>query len=42
QVKEDVGTQAIDLRELAGQLMGAVAQVAAVGTPEHIITSDPI
>ncbi|WP_280488020.1 PadR family transcriptional regulator [Nocardia farcinica] len=34
-VKNDVGAQAIDLRALVGQLMGAVAQVAAVGTPEQ-------
>ncbi|AFU03582.1 transcriptional regulator [Nocardia brasiliensis ATCC 700358] len=34
-VKEDVGAQAIDLRGLVGQVMGAVAQVAAVGTPEQ-------
>ncbi|MFI9502855.1 PadR family transcriptional regulator [Nocardia sp. NPDC052566] len=34
-VKEDVGAQAIDLRGLIGQLMGAVAQVAAVGNPEQ-------
>ncbi|MFQ6396016.1 PadR family transcriptional regulator [Nocardia sp. KC 131] len=34
-VKEDVGAQAIDLRGLIGQLMGAVGQVAAAGTPEQ-------
>ncbi|WP_411157420.1 PadR family transcriptional regulator [Nocardia farcinica] len=34
-VRNDVGAQAIDLRALVGQLMGAVAQVAAVGTPEQ-------
>lgn len=34
-VKEDVGAQAIDLRGLTGQLMGAVGQVAAAGTPEQ-------
>ncbi|MEU4340766.1 PadR family transcriptional regulator [Nocardia sp. NPDC023852] len=34
-VKQDVGAQAIDLRGLVGQLMGAVAQVAAAGTPEQ-------
>jgi len=34
-VKNDVGAQAIDLRALVGQLMGAVAQVAAVGTPQQ-------
>ncbi|NNH71628.1 PadR family transcriptional regulator [Nocardia uniformis] len=32
-VKDGVGDQALDLRGLVGQLMGAVAQVAAVGTP---------
>lgn len=35
QVKEGVGEHAIDLRGLVGQLFGAVAQVAAVGTPEQ-------
>ncbi|MEV0033378.1 PadR family transcriptional regulator [Nocardia sp. NPDC050793] len=35
EVKADVGTQAIDLRGLVGQVMGAVGQVAAVGTPEQ-------
>ncbi|MEU7629444.1 PadR family transcriptional regulator [Nocardia sp. NPDC049220] len=35
EVKQDVGAQAIDLRGLVGQLMGAVAQVAAAGTPEQ-------
>ena len=34
-VKNDVGAQAIDLRALVGQLTGAVAQVATVGTPEQ-------
>ncbi|GAB2633185.1 PadR family transcriptional regulator [Nocardia goodfellowii] len=34
-VKGDVGDQAIDLRALIGQLMGAAAQVAAAGTPEQ-------
>ncbi|QIS07610.1 PadR family transcriptional regulator [Nocardia brasiliensis] len=34
-VKEDVGAQAIDLRGLIGQVMGAAAQVASVGTPEQ-------
>ncbi|WP_433597789.1 PadR family transcriptional regulator [Nocardia sp. CA-135953] len=34
-VKEDVGTQAMDLRALIGQLMGAAAQVAAAGTPQQ-------
>jgi DNA-binding PadR family transcriptional regulator len=34
-VKQDVGAQAIDLRGLIGQLMGAAAQVAAAGTPEQ-------
>ncbi|MFE6857938.1 PadR family transcriptional regulator [Nocardia sp. NPDC057668] len=33
EVKDGVGDQALDLRGLIGQLMGAVAQVAAVGTP---------
>ncbi|MFQ6330547.1 PadR family transcriptional regulator [Nocardia sp. CWNU-33] len=32
-IKEGVGAQAIDLRGLVGQLMGAVGQVAAAGTP---------
>ncbi|GAB4585310.1 hypothetical protein Ntsu_31420 [Nocardia sp. IFM 10818] len=31
-VKDGVGDQALDLRGLVGQLMGAVAQVASVGT----------
>lgn len=35
EVKEDVGAQALDLRGLVGQVMGAVGQVAAVGTPEQ-------
>ncbi|RJO68327.1 PadR family transcriptional regulator [Nocardia panacis] len=35
EITEDVGAQAIDLRGLVGQLMGAVAQVAAAGTPEQ-------
>ncbi|WP_373456060.1 PadR family transcriptional regulator [Nocardia seriolae] len=34
-VKDGVGDQALDLRGLIGQLMGAAAQVAAVGTPEQ-------
>ncbi|WP_405498496.1 PadR family transcriptional regulator [Nocardia sp. NBC_00511] len=34
-VKDNVGDQALDLRGLVGQLMGAVAQVAAVGNPEQ-------
>ncbi len=34
-VKDGVGDQALDLRGLVGQLMGAVAQVAAVGTTEQ-------
>ncbi|WP_280183932.1 PadR family transcriptional regulator [Nocardia cyriacigeorgica] len=34
-VTQDVGAQAMDLRALVGQLMGAVAQVAAAGTPEQ-------
>ncbi|WP_405138494.1 PadR family transcriptional regulator [Nocardia sp. NBC_01388] len=34
-VKDGVGDQALDLRGLIGQLMGAVAQVASVGTPEQ-------
>lgn len=33
EVKDGVGDQTLDLRGLVGQLMGAVAQVAAVGTP---------
>lgn len=33
EVKDNVGDQALDLRGLVGQLMGAVAQVAAVGSP---------
>lgn len=32
-VKDGVGDQALDLRGLVGQLMGAVAQVASVGSP---------
>lgn len=35
EVKQDVGAQAMDLRALVGQLMGAVAQVAAAGTPQQ-------
>ncbi|MGW5224155.1 PadR family transcriptional regulator [Nocardia niigatensis] len=35
EVKDGVGDQALDLRGLVGQLMGAVAQVAAVGTQEQ-------
>ncbi|WP_228001318.1 PadR family transcriptional regulator [Nocardia australiensis] len=35
EVKQDVGAQAIDLRGLIGQLVGAAAQVAAAGTPEQ-------
>lgn len=35
EVKEGVGEHAIDLRGLVGQLFGAVAQVAAAGTPEQ-------
>lgn len=31
-VKDGIGDQALDLRGLVGQLMGAVAQVASVGT----------
>lgn len=34
-VKGDVGAQELDLRGLIGPLMGAVAQVASVGTPEQ-------
>ncbi len=34
-VREGVGDQALDLRELVGQLMGAVGQVARAGTPEQ-------
>jgi DNA-binding PadR family transcriptional regulator len=34
-VQQDVGAQAMDLRGLVGQLMGAVAQVAAAGTPQQ-------
>ncbi|MEU6828337.1 PadR family transcriptional regulator [Nocardia beijingensis] len=34
-VQQDVGAQAMDLRALVGQLMGAVAQVAAAGTPQQ-------
>ncbi|MGW4370218.1 PadR family transcriptional regulator [Nocardia takedensis] len=34
-VTNDVGAQAVDLRGLVGQLMGAVGQVAAAGTPEQ-------
>ncbi len=35
EVKDGVGDQALDLRGLVGQLMGAVAQVAAVGTKDQ-------
>ncbi|WP_280391635.1 PadR family transcriptional regulator, partial [Nocardia wallacei] len=35
EVRDGVGDQALDLRELVGQLMGAVAQVARAGTPEQ-------
>ncbi|GAA5053819.1 PadR family transcriptional regulator [Nocardia callitridis] len=35
EVKEDVGAQAIDLRGVVGQLMGAVTQVASAGTAEQ-------
>lgn len=34
-VNAGVGDQAIDLRDLVGQLMGAAGQVAMVGTPEQ-------
>ncbi|MFF2550948.1 PadR family transcriptional regulator [Nocardia sp. NPDC058058] len=34
-VKDGVGDQALDLRALIGQLMGAAAQVAAAGTPDQ-------
>ena len=34
-VNAGVGEQALDLRGLVGQLMGAAAQVAAAGTPEQ-------
>ncbi len=34
-VRAGVGDQALDLRELVGQLMGAVGQVARAGTPEQ-------
>ncbi|MFE2955347.1 PadR family transcriptional regulator [Nocardia tengchongensis] len=34
-VKDNVGDQALDLRGLVGQLLGAVAQVASVGTPDQ-------
>ncbi len=34
-VNADIGDQALDLRGLTGLLMGAAAQVAAVGTPEQ-------
>jgi len=35
EVRDGVGDQALDLRELVGQLMGAVAQVARAGTAEQ-------
>ncbi|MFF0492308.1 PadR family transcriptional regulator [Nocardia sp. NPDC003482] len=35
EVRDGIGDQALDLRELVGQLMGAVAQVARAGTPEQ-------
>ncbi len=35
EVRDGVGDQALDLRELVGQLMGAVAQVARAGSPEQ-------
>lgn len=35
EVRDGVGNQALDLRELVGQLLGAVAQVARAGTPEQ-------
>ncbi|WP_051161776.1 PadR family transcriptional regulator [Nocardia transvalensis] len=35
EVRDGVGDQALDLRELVGQLMGAVGQVARAGTPEQ-------
>ncbi|WP_330185791.1 PadR family transcriptional regulator [Nocardia sp. NBC_01503] len=34
-VKDGVGDQALDLRSLIGQLIGAAAQVAAAGTPDQ-------
>nr|WP_233608779.1 PadR family transcriptional regulator [Nocardia stercoris] len=35
EVRDGIGDQALDLRELVGQLMGAVGQVARAGTPEQ-------
>jgi hypothetical protein len=35
EVKQDVGAQALDLRGLVGQVMGAVGQVAQVGTAQQ-------
>ncbi|WP_371828973.1 PadR family transcriptional regulator [Rhodococcoides kyotonense] len=35
-VRSSVGGDAIDLRGLIGQLMGAAGQVAAVGTPDQV------
>ncbi|WP_232534880.1 PadR family transcriptional regulator [Nocardia terpenica] len=35
EVRDGVGDQTLDMRELVGQLMGAVAQVARAGTPEQ-------
>ena len=35
EVRDGVGDQALDLRELVGQLLGAVAQVARAGSPEQ-------
>ncbi|MFE9789138.1 PadR family transcriptional regulator [Nocardia salmonicida] len=35
EVRQDVGAQALDLRGLVGQVMGAVGQVAQVGTAQQ-------
>ena len=35
EVRDGVGDQALDLRELVGGLLGAVAQVARAGSPEQ-------
>ncbi|MFC4604784.1 PadR family transcriptional regulator [Rhodococcus kronopolitis] len=42
EVSAGVGREAQDLRGLVGQLMGAVGQVAAVGTPEQVSAAGAI